>query len=201
MISKLIIGAGVLIAITTSSCLKTSKNEQNENVAFNQTVKAKSIHSLKARRLLSDEEIELSVYKGHPLLIVNTASKCGLTPQYKDLQALHEKYAEKGLKILGFPSNDFLGQEPGTEEEIASFCQKNYGVDFDMFQKVKVKGKKKHPIYQFLTQKEKNGVLDSKVKWNFQKYLLDKDGKLITVINPKTKINDEEVIKKIEELL
>lgn len=201
MISKLIISIGVLVVISTSSCLNSNRNETKEKISLAQNTEAKSIHSLKAKRLLSGDEIKFSIYKGHPLLIVNTASKCGLTPQYKDLQELHEKYASKGLKVLGFPSNDFLGQEPGTEEEIASFCQKNYGVDFDMFQKVKVKGSKKHPVYQFLTQKEKNGVLDSKVKWNFQKYLLDKDGKLIMVINPKTRVNNDEVIKKIEELL
>lgn len=201
MIGKLLIGGGILLAIAVGSTLNSKMRKKTTIVSQSQNENANSIHNIKVERLLSDEEIELSVYKGYPLLIVNTASKCGLTPQYKDLQALHEKYAEKGLRILGFPSNDFLGQEPGTEDEIATFCQKNYGVDFDMFQKVKVKGSKKHPVYQFLTEKEKNGVLESKVKWNFQKYLLDKDGKLIAVFNPKTKVTDEDVIKKIEELL
>lgn len=162
---------------------------------------AKSIHSYSAEPLLSDKEVGLSKYKGNVMLVVNTASKCGLTPQYEDLQKLHEQYSSKGFSILGFPSNDFMNQEPGNEEQIAEFCEKNYGVEFDMFQKVKVKGKDKHPVYDFLTQKDKNGVLNSTVKWNFQKYLLDKKGRLVAVFSPKVSVYDEEVIQKIDSLL
>lgn len=160
-----------------------------------------SIHGLSAEPLLSDEAVALSKYDGKVMLIVNVASKCGLTPQYEDLQALHEELSGEGLAILGFPSNDFMRQEPGSEEEIASFCQKNYGVEFDMFEKVKVKGDDKHPVYQFLTEKDKNGVMDSKVSWNFQKYLLDKEGKLVAVFNPKVKVTEEEVRNEIQRLL
>jgi len=162
---------------------------------------ATSIHDLSANRLLSGENVSLKEYEGQALLIVNTASKCGLTPQYESLQALHETHSSQGLTILGFPSNDFLKQEPGSGEEIVSFCQKNYGVEFDMFEKVKVKGENKHPVYQFLTDKDKNGVQDSKVVWNFQKYLLDKTGKLVAVFNPKVTVDDPEVLKKIEAVL
>ena len=128
-------------------------------------------------------------------MIVNTASKCGLTPQYKELEALYQQYKDKDFVIIGFPANNFLKQEPGTNEEIATFCQVNYGVSFPMMSKISVKGKDMHPLYQFLTQKAKNGVMDSKVSWNFQKYLIGKDGHLEKVIDPKTLPNDPEVIE------
>ena len=111
--------------------------------------------------------------------MVNTASKCGLTPQYEKLQQLYEKYRDKGFEIIGFPANDFLRQEPGADKEIAQFCTVNYGVSFKMMSKIKVTGKAKHPIYKFLTQKALNGSFDSSVSWNFQKYLLDENGFLL----------------------
>ena len=127
-------------------------------------------------------------------MIVNTASECGLTPQYKDLEALFEKYKNKNFVIIGFPSNDFGSQEPGTNTEIATFCKKNYGVTFPMMSKIAVKGNGKHPLYQFLTEKAKNGLQDSQVKWNFQKYLINEQGKLIKVIDPQVLPNDESII-------
>ena len=137
----------------------------------------------------------LSNLQGKKVMIVNTASKCGLTPQYKELEALYQQYKDKDFVIIGFPANNFLKQEPGTNEEIATFCQVNYGVSFPMMSKISVKGKDMHPLYQFLTQKSKNGVADSKVSWNFQKYLIGKDGHLEKVIDPKTLPNDLEVIQ------
>ena len=134
---------------------------------------------------ITGKAFPLSSLQGKKVMIVNTASKCGLTPQYKD----------KDFVIIGFPANNFLKQEPGTNEEIASFCQVNYGVSFPMMSKISVKGKDMHPLYQFLTQKSKNGVADSKVSWNFQKYLIGKDGHLEKVIAPKTQPNDPEVIQ------
>lgn len=141
---------------------------------------------------------DFSVLKGKKVMIVNTASKCGLTPQYEGLQKLHETYKDKNFVILGFPSNDFLFQEPGSAAEIASFCKLNYGVTFQMMEKIKVKGRKKHSVYQFLTEKVHNGVKDSKVKWNFQKYLINEQGILERVIAPKTKPNSSEIINWIE---
>ena len=141
----------------------------------------------------------LSNLQGKKVMIVNTASKCGLTPQYKELEALYQQYKDKDFVIIGFPANNFLKQEPGTNEEIATFCQVNYGVSFPMMSKISVKGKDMHPLYQFLTQKSKNGVMDSKVSWNFQKYLIGKDGHLEKVIDPKTLPNDPEVIQWINE--
>jgi len=143
-------------------------------------------------------EYPLEELKGDKVMIVNTASKCGLTPQYEGLQELYTTYKNKDFIIIGFPANNFMRQEPGTNEEIATFCQKNYGVDFPMMAKIDVKGKNQHPLYQFLTQKELNGVQDSKVKWNFQKYLIGKDGRLEKVIGPKTEPMDAEIIEWIE---
>ena|SRR5690606_24472292 len=151
-----------------------------------QTELPKSIHDFTITTLDGDE-IKLSDYKGKKMLLVNTASKCGYTPQYKDLEALYQKYGDQ-LVIIGFPANNFLSQEPGTNEEIATFCEKNYGVTFPMSEKISVKGKSQAPIYQWLTSKKYNGLKDSKVKWNFQKYLIDENGKLLEVfkssVNP-----------------
>ena len=159
-----------------------------------------SIHQFTMTSIEGDE-ISLEEYKGKVVLVVNTASKCGLTPQYKDLEALYNEKKHDGLVILGFPANNFMGQEPGSDDEIAEFCSKNYGVSFPMFSKISVKGKDMDPLYAFLTQKDKNGVEDSKVSWNFQKYLLDQDGKLIMVISPKTSVKNEDVLAKIDALL
>jgi len=133
-------------------------------------------------------------FKGKKLLIVNTASKCGFTGQYEGLQKLHEGYAGDDFVIIGFPSNDFMNQEPGSEESIKAFCEKNYGVEFLMMSKVKVKGKKKHPVYAWLTQKKLNGWKDSKVKWNFQKYMINENGELVGYAKPATKPQSEKIL-------
>jgi len=144
---------------------------------------------------LEGKTFDFSSLKGKKIMVVNTASKCGLTPQYKDLQALYEQYGQDKFVIVGFPANDFLAQEPGTNEEIGDFCERNYGVTFPMMAKIGVKGKNMHPVYAFLTQKEKNGVMDSKVTWNFQKYLINEEGVLEKVISPRTSPVDPEVIE------
>jgi len=147
---------------------------------------------------LSGADFDFSALKGKKIMIVNTASKCGLTPQYKELQSLYEKYKDKNFVIIGFPANNFMGQEPGTDQEIAEFCQANYGVTFPMMGKISVKGKDIAPIYEFLTQESKNGFSDSKVSWNFQKYLLNQNGQIERVIDPKTPPTDKEIIDWIE---
>lgn len=159
-----------------------------------------SIYDFKMKTL-SGKEKSLADYKGKVILIVNVASKCGLTPQYKDLEAIFEKYKDSGFMILGFPANNFLWQEPGTDKEISEFCQVNYGVTFDMFSKISVKGKDIHPLYQFLTKKEYSQIENAPVSWNFQKFLIDKNGKIIRSISPKTKVTEPEIIKEIESLL
>ncbi len=138
----------------------------------------------------------LSEYRGKVLLIVNVASKCGYTPQYEALQKLYEKYREQGLVVLAFPANDFLKQEPGSDAEILEFCRRNYGVTFPVFSKIHVKGKKIHPLYRYL--REESG---RDVKWNFQKYLIDRNGKIIRVFAPKVKPDSEEMIQAIESVL
>ncbi len=161
---------------------------------------AKSVHDFTMKNI-DGKDVKLNDFKGKTLLIVNVASKCGLTPQYKDLQALHEKYKDKGLVVMGFPANNFMGQEPGTEKEIKEFCSLKYDVTFPMFSKISVKGKDQHPLYAYLTQKSENGVVDAKVSWNFQKFLVDKNGKVITSFSPQTSVSDSEVIKAIEQAL
>ena len=152
-----------------------------------------SLHQFTVESLEGDN-FNFSDLKGKKVLVVNTASKCGLTPQYKELQSLFETYKDNGFVIVGFPANDFMAQEPGSNEEIATFCEKNYGVTFPMMAKIDVKGKDIHPLYAFLTQKEKNGVMDSKVTWNFQKYLVNESGVVEKVISPRTSPIDQEII-------
>ena len=171
----------------------TMENLQAQNNADNQTIYQFTVEDINGK------PFALADLKGKKVMIVNTASKCGLTPQYKELEALYQQYKDSDFIIIGFPANNFLGQEPGSNEQIASFCSINYGVTFPMMSKISVKGKNMHPLYQFLTQKSKNGVEDSKVKWNFQKYLIGRDGKLEKVIDPKTLPSSDEVIQWIEE--
>ncbi len=143
----------------------------------------------------------LADYKGKVLVVINVASKCGLTPQYKDIEKFYKEYQEKGVEVLGFPANNFLGQEPGTSEDIATFCEKNYGVTFQLFEKISVKGKDIHPLYQFLTNKELNGSTNASVSWNFQKFLIGKNGEVITSFSPKTSVYDTEVIEAVNKAL
>ncbi len=161
------------------------------------TMEKQSIYQFKVEDL-SGESFDFASLKGKKIMIVNTASKCGLTPQYKELEALYKEYASKGFVIVGFPANNFAGQEPGTNEEIAAFCQLNYGVTFPMMDKVSVKGDDMSEVYKFLTQKSKNGLEDSEVSWNFQKYLLNEKGELVKVISPRTLPNDPEVLNWIK---
>jgi glutathione peroxidase len=139
---------------------------------------AKSIYDIQLKSLDGASQINLSQYKGKKILIVNTASKCGYTPQYAELQQLSEKFADK-LIIIGCPCNQFMEQEPGGSEEIATFCQKNYGVTFPISEKLDVKGSKQHPLYRWLCNKSENGALDATVGWNFNKFLINEQGQLI----------------------
>jgi glutathione peroxidase len=144
-------------------------------------------------KTLDGGEFDFSSLKGKKVMIVNTASKCGFTPQYKELEALYKDYKGE-LVILGFPANNFANQEPGTAKEIREFCTQNYGVTFPMMAKISVKGDDMAPVYKWLTSKKENGVMDSEVKWNFQKYLIDENGKLVNVIYSKEKPNSENIL-------
>jgi glutathione peroxidase len=156
-----------------------------------------SIYTFKVKDL-SGNEFDFATLKGKKILIVNTASECGLTPQYEQLQAVYEKYKDSNFVIVGFPANNFGAQEPGTNAEIGAFCKKNYGVTFPMMEKISVKGSDMHVLYQFLTQKSKNGLKDSEVEWNFQKYLIDEKGHLAEVMSPRVLPNDSSIINWIE---
>jgi len=152
----------------------------------------KSFYDFKAESI-TGQLIDFSIFKGKKVLVVNTASKCGLTPQYKQLQELYDTYGGEGFEIIGFPANNFAGQEPGTKEEIKAFCEQNYGVTFTMMNKVSVKGDDISPIYSWLTKKSENGVMDSEVTWNFQKYFIDENGHLVDFVTPKTSPLDDKI--------
>ncbi len=143
---------------------------------------------------IEGRNFDFSSLKGKKVLVVNTASKCGFTPQYEQLQWLYDNYGGENFIIIGFPANNFANQEPGSNSEIEQFCQKNYGVTFPMMSKISVKGDDMHPVYQWLTTKNKNGVMDSEVKWNFQKYLVNEKGDLVAVYESKVKPDDKRII-------
>ena len=166
-------------------------------VLFSATSERQSVHQFKVEDI-EGKTFDFATLKGKKVMIVNTASKCGLTPQYEKLEALYDKYKSKNFIIIGFPANNFMGQEPGTNDEIATFCQKNYGVSFPMMAKISVKGKDMHPVYKFLTEKAKNGLEDNEVQWNFQKYLLDEEGHLVKVISPRIQPDDASITEWIE---
>jgi glutathione peroxidase len=149
-------------------------------------------------KTIDGESYSLSQLKGKKVMVVNTASLCGNTPQYETLQKIYLDYKDKNFVIIGFPANNFGSQEPGTNKEIKNFCTEKYSVTFPMMEKISVKGDDMAPLYKWLTSKSENGVMDSEVKWNFQKYLIDEKGKLIDVIPPKEKPDSEKVIKWIK---
>ncbi len=179
------------------SCQNNAQVKIQSNTAKNSTMKAEDIYQFKVTDLYG-EAFDMQDLKGKKVMIVNTASKCGLTPQYKDLETIYEKYKDKNFVIVGFPANNFGNQEPGTNEEIGAFCEKNYGVTFPMMDKISVKGDDMHDLYKFLTQKSRNGLQDSNVEWNFQKYLIDESGHVVKVIEPKTLPTDSSIISWIE---
>lgn len=170
---------------------------QNKTITTTNTMEKQTIYQFKVEDL-SGKTFDFATLKGKKILVVNTASKCGLTPQYKDLEKIYKEYKDKGFVIVGFPANNFGHQEPGTNSEIETFCEMNYGVTFPMMSKISVKGSDMHPIYQFLTQKAKNGVQDSDVQWNFQKYLINEKGELAKVISPEVLPTDDAIVSWIK---
>jgi len=149
---------------------------------------------------INGDDFKFSSLKGKKIMVVNTASKCGLTPQYEQLEELYKEYKDQNFVIVGFPANNFMGQEPGSNEEIESFCKKNYGVTFPMMGKISVKGSDMHEVYKFLTTKSLNGLEDNQVAWNFQKYLINEKGELEYVISPRTLPNDPQIIEWITKM-
>lgn len=177
----------ILLLFTTISFLMTT-NERTE------TVYQYELNSI------DGENISLSDFEGEVLLIVNTASECGYTPQYEGLQELYETYSDNGFEVLGFPANNFGGQEPGTDEEIAQFCQVNYGVSFPMFSKVSVKGEDQHPMFAYLTSVE-NPDFTGDISWNFEKFLIDRNGNVVRRFKSNVEPMSEELVSAVEEIL
>ncbi len=192
----LILAIGIVFMVSYQYLYSSTPNPYNDQKLVEAST---SFYDLKAETI-DGKEFHFSELKGKRVLIVNTASKCGYTPQYEDLQALYERYSDDNFTILGFPSNDFGSQEPGANEDIREFCQKNFGVKFTLMAKAPVTGKNKQPVYQWLTSKEMNGVSDAKVSWNFNKFLVDENGKWVAHFGSRTKPMDEEIVSFIDGL-
>lgn len=186
----------VLLGLVLLSCKTEKKGPKEELKEEHKNEQAMHVETIYQFKVLDIEgnEFDFASLKGKKLMIVNTASKCGLTPQYKNLQTVYDTYGDGDFQIIGFPANNFMSQEPGSDLEIAAFCEQNYGVSFPMMSKISVKGDDMHELYQFLTQKQRNGFEDSEVSWNFQKYLIDKEGRLVEVIDPQTLPDDPAII-------
>jgi glutathione peroxidase len=182
----------ILGLIIVASCKNQEENIKNQS-EDQYIMLGESIHQFKVKDI-DGKEFDFASLKGKKVMVVNTASKCGLTPQYEQLQQLYDEFKKENFVIVGFPANNFAEQEPGTNQEIKTFCTKNYGVAFPMMEKISVKGDDMAPLYKFLTQKSRNGLEDNEVKWNFQKYLLDEDGHLVDVIPSQIVPIDETII-------
>lgn len=193
----------LMLAVIVVNCKHAAKEQETVNVSEEEhrnemPMEKEQIYQFKVADLYGNP-FDFSSLKGKKIMIVNTASECGLTPQYAQLQELYDEFKDENFTIVGFPANNFGRQEPGTNSQIASFCKENYGVTFPMMGKISVKGDDIHEVYQFLTEKSRNGLEDSEVQWNFQKYLLDEQGHLVRVIAPKTLPIDESIINWIKE--
>jgi len=190
--------AVALIALV--SCIgandRKSPNNLIQQASMPENNLSKTVHDF-TLKTIDGKDVNLAAYKGKKILIVNVASKCGYTPQYDELQKFHEKYGEK-VAVLGFPANNFGGQEPGSNEEIATFCKKNYGVSFQMFAKISVTGEDQHPLYKWLSTKAENGWNDQAPRWNFCKYLVDENGKLLKYFGSGVKPFDDEIVNLVK---
>jgi len=185
------------LILTMAGCFglqaQMNSNSTNGMQMTAQQQATKGFYDFQVKTLIGDD-FNLADLKGKRVLVVNTASECGFTPQYAQLQELFEKYGGEDFVIIGFPSNDFGGQEPGSDAEIAQFCQMNYGVTFPMMSKISVKGKDQHPLYAWLTNKSLNGVSDAKVKWNFNKFLIDEKGNWVADFGSTVKPLDDRIV-------
>jgi glutathione peroxidase len=186
----------IVFAIIAFACTgSVQKQDPSTIVSLDQMIMEKSIYDFKMKDI-NGQEVDFSQYKGKKLLLVNVASKCGYTPQYEDLQKLHEEHGDK-VTIIGFPANNFGGQEPGTNEEIKEFCSSKFGVTFQMMDKVSVKGADKHPLYRWLSDKNMNGWNEKEPSWNFCKYFINEKGELVKFFPSSVKPMDEEILKLI----
>ena len=186
----LVVASVFVVRGRTNSVEQASTKEKQVN----------SIHDF-AMKDINGKEVKLEQYRGKVALLVNTASKCGYTPQYEGLQKVYDQYKDQGFVVLGFPANNFKGQEPGTNEEIKEFCTLRYNVTFPMFAKISVGGEDKHPLYKYLTAGGNNPELAGEIKWNFNKFLVDKNGRIVARFDSKDKPEDEKVVQAIEQAL
>jgi glutathione peroxidase len=186
------------LALITLSCNANQNAKAGARVGA--VLTGKSVYDFTLNDI-DGNPVSLSTYKGQVLVIVNTASQCGLVGQFAELEAFYKKYKDKGVVVLGFPENNFMGQEPLSNPEIKAFCSKNYGVTFPMFEKISVKGSDMHPLYKYLTNIDENGKIDAPVKWNYQKYIIDKSGQVAASITPRTTVNDPEFLQALEDVL
>lgn len=188
MKSLIILGSLLILSCSNMNKELTPEPTTNQTEKMNK----ENIYQFKVKDIQGND-FDLASLKGKKVMIVNTASECGLTPQFEQLQSLYSEFKDQNFIIIGFPSNDFMGQDPGSNQEIATFCQKNYGVTFPMMEKIEVKGKNKNGVYKFLTEKSKNGLGDFDVEWNFQKFLINENGELERVFGPRILPNDNEI--------
>ena len=191
---------GLLLVVVTGSFAISFASDVKENSMLAESAKPKSIYEFPLKDI-DGKDVKLKKYKGNVLLIVNTASKCGYTPQYEGLQKIYEKYNTQKFYVLGFPANNFSEQEPGTEKEIKEFCESKYKVTFPMFAKISVKGADQDPLYRFLTGKETNPAFAGDISWNFNKFLVNKKGQIVARFSSKDKPDSEVVTQAIEKYL
>ncbi len=192
MKKSLLISCSILLLWSCQNLAQHNKTN-NKTMETQEAISAETIYQFKVKDLYG-KEFDFASLKGKKILVVNTASECGLTPQYKDLEAIYKKYKDLNFVIVGFPANNFGAQEPGSNDQIAKFCEMNYGVTFPMMSKISVKGNDMDKLYQFLTQKSKNGLQDSEVEWNFQKYLINEQGELVKVLSPRVLPTDSVIV-------
>lgn len=186
---RILISGGILVLFSGLFILNSSCTSEKVATTANPTVTMKTIYDFKVTDI-NGSAFDFASLKGKKILVVNTASECGLTPQYEQLEELYKTYGGDKFTIVGFPANNFGQQEPGTNDEIKIFCSRNYGVTFPMMSKISVKGDDQHPLYKWLTHKSENGVGDYEVKWNFHKFLIDENGHLVRDVDPRTLPND-----------
>lgn len=189
--------SAAMLMLAVAGCAEKSTSKDHATVA---EAPATSIYDFTVKDI-DGREVDLGEYQGEVLLIVNVASKCGFTPQYAGLQKLYETYKDRGLVVLGFPANDFLWQEPGTNEEIKSFCSTKYNVTFPMFAKISVKGSDQHPLYAFLTDTKANPYVDGAISWNFNKFLVARDGQVMRQFGSRATPQGDELIQAVEAAL
>ena len=197
MKAKLTSAFVALVVCSTVFAISLSSRASN---AADSGEKMNSIYDFTLKDI-DHKEVNLATYRGKVVLVVNVASRCGFTPQYEGLQKLYAKYKDRGFVILGFPANNFMAQEPGTDEEIKTFCSAKYNVSFPIFSKISVKGDDIHPLYKFLTSKETNPDFGGDIKWNFSKFLLDKNGKIVARFEPAVKPESDPMVQAIEKAL